>query len=364
MVSWINSNKLTNQHTNKLTMMALKDIFGKFISHDVGIDLGTATTLIYVKGRGIVLTEPTVVAIDTNSQKIIATGDEARKMLGRTPETVKAIRPMRHGVIADFAVTEEMIRAFIRQVQVRGLFVRPRVVVAVPSGITDVERRAVKDSVDHAGASDVWLVAEPLAAAIGAGLSIESPEGNMVIDIGGGTTEIAVIALSDIVCKISIRIAGDEMDSAIMEHMKKQYNLLVGETTAEWIKKEIGSVTPLETEQSVEVKGRNAIAGLPRTVKVNSKEIRDALKAPIGAIIDAVKHALERTPPELASDIIDKGIILAGGGAQLRGLPILIGKETGLNVRVAEDPVECVVKGTGKILDDFEKYSKILVHNV
>ncbi|MDI6839789.1 MAG: rod shape-determining protein [bacterium] len=344
--------------------MALKDIFSKFLGHDVGIDLGTATTLVYVKGRGIVLNEPTVVAIDANSHKPIAVGEEARKMLGRTPDTVKAIRPMKHGVIADFAITEEMIRTFIHQVQVKGLFVRPRVVVAVPSGITDVERRAVKDSVDHAGASNVWLVAEPVAAAIGAGLPIESPAGNMVIDVGGGTTEIAVIALSDIVCKISIRIAGDEMDDAIVEYLKKKYNLLIGETTAEGIKIKIGSVMPLETEESIEVKGRDAIAGLPRTVKVNSKEIREALKTPVNAIIDAVKHALERTPPELSSDIIDSGITLAGGGALLRGLPILISRETALKVKISEDPIECVVKGTGKILDNFDKYHKVLMHSV
>lgn len=342
-------------------MLSFKDIFGKFVGHDIGIDLGTASTLIYVKGRGIVLNEPTVVSLDLKTNKPIAIGTEAKKMLGRTPETIKAIRPMKDGVIADFEVTEEMLRYFIHQIQVRGLFTRPRVVVAVPSGITGVERRAVRDSVDHAGASDVWLVAEPLAAAIGESLPIESPSGSMVIDIGGGTTEIAVIALSDIVCNKSIRIAGDEMNNAIADHLKRKYNLLIGEITSEEIKIKIGSAIAPKTEQSMEVKGRDLVSGLPKTIKVNSKEIREALKEPIYAVTDAVKDALEKTPPELASDIIDQGITLTGGGALLRGFSALIARETGLQVKISENPIECVVKGTGKILDRFDKYFKILM---
>ncbi len=342
--------------------MNFKDIFKRFVGHNVGIDLGTSTTLIYVKGQGIVLNEPTVVAIEVSSNKTIAVGEEAKKMLGRTPEAIRAIRPMKDGVIADFEVTEELLRYFIHQIQVKGLFTRPMVVVAVPSGITAVERRAVRDSVDHAGASDVWLVAEPVAAAIGVGLPIESPAGSMIVDIGGGTTEIAVIALSDIVCNKSVRTAGDEMDSVITEHLKKKYNLLVGEITSEMIKIKVGSAIALKTEQSMEVKGRDLISGLPKTIKVNSKEIREALKEPITTIVTAIRSALEFTPPELASDIIDYGITLNGGGALLRGISDLIAKETGLKVECAESPVECVVKGTGKILDQFSRYSKMLLH--
>ncbi|MCK4352760.1 rod shape-determining protein [candidate division WOR-3 bacterium] len=337
-------------------------MFKRFVGHNVGIDLGTSTTLIYVKGQGIVLNEPTVVAIEVSSNKTIAVGEEAKKMLGRTPEAIRAIRPMKDGVIADFEVTEELLRYFIHQIQVKGLFTRPMVVVAVPSGITAVERRAVRDSVDHAGASDVWLVAEPVAAAIGVGLPIESPAGSMIVDIGGGTTEIAVIALSDIVCNKSVRTAGDEMDSVITEHLKKKYNLLVGEITSEMIKIKVGSAIALKTEQSMEVKGRDLISGLPKTIKVNSKEIREALKEPITTIVTAIRSALEFTPPELASDIIDYGITLNGGGALLRGISDLIAKETGLKVECAESPVECVVKGTGKILDQFSRYSKMLLH--
>ncbi|MCK4307991.1 rod shape-determining protein [candidate division WOR-3 bacterium] len=344
--------------------MTFKNIFSRFVGHNIGIDLGTATTLIYVEGKGIVLNEPTVVSVNTKTKETIAVGEEAKKMLGRTPEAIKAIRPIKDGVIGDFEVTEELLKYFIRKVQARGLFARPRVVVAVPSGITDVERRAVRDSVSHSGASDVWLIAEPMAAAIGVGLPIESPSGNMVIDIGGGTTEIAVIALSDIVCNTSVRIAGDEMNLAIVEYLKKSYKLLIGETTGEEIKIQIGSAGILKSEKSIEVKGRDSVGGLPKSIKINSKEIRDALKNTVNNIIAAVKSALEKTPPELSSDIIDKGITLAGGGALLQGLDSLISKETGLKVETAENPRECVIRGAAKVLEKFEEYQSILDRGV
>ncbi len=340
--------------------MIFKNFWSKFVGHNIGIDLGTASTLIYVEGQGIVLNEPTVVSIDTRTKKTIAVGEEAKKMLGRTPEAIKAIRPIKDGVIGNFEVTEELLKYFIKKVQARGLFARPRIVVAVPSGITDVERRAVSDSVSHSGASDVWLIAEPMAAAIGVGLPIESPSGNMVIDIGGGTTEIAVIALSDIVCNISIRIAGDEMNIAIVEYLKKNYKLLIGETTGEEIKIQIGSAELLKSEKSMEVNGRDSVGGLPKSIKINSKEIRDALKGTMNEIIMAVKRALEKTPPELSSDIIDRGITLAGGGALLRSLDSLISKETGLKVETAEIPRECVIRGTARVLEKFEQYQGVL----
>ncbi len=344
--------------------MTFKNIFSRFVGHNIGIDLGTATTLIYVEGKGIVLNEPTVVSVNTKTKETIAVGEEAKKMLGRTPEAIKAIRPIKDGVIGDFEVTEELLKYFIKKVQARGLFARPRVVVAVPSGITDVERRAVRDSVSHSGASDVWLIAEPMAAAIGVGLPIESPSGNMVIDIGGGTTEIAVIALSDIVCNTSVRIAGDEMNLAIVEYLKKSYKLLIGETTGEEIKIQIGSAGVLKSEKSMEVKGRDSVGGLPKSIKINSKEIRDALKGTVNSIITAVKSALEKTPPELSSDIIDKGITLAGGGALLQGLDSLISKETGLKVETAESPRECVIRGAARVLEKFEKYQSVLERGV
>lgn len=333
----------------------------RFLSRNIGIDLGTASTLICVEGKGIVLNEPSVVAIDAKTKERIAVGEEAKQMLGRTPERIKAIRPLKDGVIADFEVTELMLKYFIKKVQAQGLFTKPRVVVAVPSGTTNVERRAVRDSVDHAGASDVWLISEPVAAAIGVGLPIESSCGSMVIDIGGGTTEIAVIALSDIVCNISIRTAGDELNFAIVDYLKKKYNLLIGETTGEKIKIQIGSAVPLKEEISIDVKGRDAISGLPRSMKINSKEIREALEGTVSEIIKAIKQALERTPPELSSDIIERGITLTGGGSMLKGLDVLISKETGLNVIPAKLPIECVVRGTGKVLEDFEKYQSVLI---
>lgn len=331
-----------------------------FIGNDIGIDLGTATTLIYIKGKGIVLNEPTVVAIEKSTKKSIAIGLEAKRMLGRTPDSISAIRPMKDGVIADFEMVEELIRVLLSKVQARRLFIRPRVVVSVPSGITAVERRAVRDSIEHAGAREVYLVSEPLAAAIGVGLPIEAPSGNMVIDIGGGTTEIAVIALSGIVTNVSVRVAGDEMNDAIVQYLKKRYNLLIGESTAEEVKITIGSAQPSSAEEEMQVKGIDLVAGLPRIVKVNSEETRSALHEPLGRIVTAVRDSLEKTPPELASDIVESGIVMSGGGSLLRGLPEIVSKETGLPVKLAENPVECVVKGTGKILDSFEHYYKIL----
>lgn len=334
-------------------------MFDKFVSRDIGIDLGTASTLIWVQGKGIVLNEPTVVAQDRD-KRVIAVGKEAKQMLGRAPESIKVTRPMRDGVIANFEAVEELLKKFIAKIQVKGIFARPRVVVAVPSGTTDVERRAVRDSVEHAGASEVSLVAEPVASAIGADLQIELSCGSMVIDIGGGTTEIAVIALSDIVCNESIRVAGDEMNMAVVEHLKKRYNLLIGESMGEEIKMRIGSAALSKEEQSMEVRGRDSIGGLPKAIRVNSKEIREALQEPILEIVKAIKKALERTPPELSSDIIEHGITVTGGGSLLTGLVGLISKETGLKVKTVDNPIECVVKGTGKILENFEKYRAIM----
>ena len=340
---------------------ALRRLFSGFLSNDVAVDLGTASTLVYVKGRGIVLNEPSVVALETKNRRVLAVGYEAKKMRGRTPDEIVAIRPMKDGVIADFEVCEEMLRAFIARAQRRRLFVRPRVIVCVPSGITEVEKRAVRDSAEHAGAREVYLVAEPIAAAIGVGLPVAEPSGNMIIDIGGGTTEIAVIALSGIVSNNSIRIAGDEMDEAIIEYLRKMYSLLIGEQTAEQIKITIGSAFPLAEEREMEVKGRDLVSGIPRAVKVKSSEIREALREPVGLIVGAVKRALEKTPPELASDIVDKGIFMTGGGSLLRGLNSLLQEETNLPVNVVENPIECVVLGSGKILEDPEDYEPVIM---
>jgi rod shape-determining protein MreB len=340
---------------------ALRRLFSGFLSNDVAVDLGTASTLVYVKGRGIVLNEPSVVALETKNRRVLAVGYEAKKMRGRTPDEIVAIRPMKDGVIADFEVCEEMLRAFIARAQRRRLFVRPRVIVCVPSGITEVEKRAVRDSAEHAGAREVYLVAEPIAAAIGVGLPVAEPSGNMIIDIGGGTTEIAVIALSGIVSNNSIRIAGDEMDEAIIEYLRKMYSLLIGEQTAEQIKITIGSAFPLAEEREMEVKGRDLVSGIPRAVKVKSSEIREALREPVGLIVGAVKRALEKTPPELASDIVDKGIFMTGGGSLLRGLNSLLQEETNLPVNVVENPIECVVLGSGKILEDPEEYEPVIM---
>jgi rod shape-determining protein MreB len=331
-------------------------------SSDIAIDLGTANTLAYVKGRGIVVNEPSVVAIDRKTRSVKAVGNEAKKMLGRTPQDTVVIRPLKDGVIADFEVTEKMLETFIRMVLKNHLLpLRPRLIICVPSGITEVEKRAVRDSAESAGAKEVYLVAEPMAAAIGVGLPVETPSGNMVIDIGGGTTEIAVIALSGIVANTSIREGGDEMDDAMIQFMKKSYNMLIGEQTAESIKINIGSAYPMDEELEIDVKGRDIITGIPKTVTVHSSEIRESIQEPIMAIVDAVRIALEKTPPELASDIVDRGVVMTGGGSMLRGLDILLHEETKLPINVDEEPLTCVVRGTGKILDNPEKYWNVLI---
>ncbi|MDP3731746.1 MAG: rod shape-determining protein [Candidatus Omnitrophota bacterium] len=349
-------------------MAKFKDILKKIInyilglfSNDMGIDLGTATTLVFVKGEGVVLCEPSVVAIERGTSNVLAVGEEAKRMLGRTPGNIVAIRPMKDGVIADFEITEAMLRYFIKKVHHRRVLVRPRIVIAIPSGITEVEKRAVKDSAERAGAREVFLIEEPIAAAIGVGLPIQEPIGNMVIDIGGGTTEIAVISLSGIVFSKSIRIGGDEMDEAIIEYLKKTYNLLVGERTAEEIKIKIGSSYPLEEEMTLEVKGRDLVAGLPKSVTITSEEIREALQEPLRAILEMTKISLERTPPELASDLIEHGIVMAGGGSLLRGIDKLISEETGLPVHIADDPLTAVVVGTGKVLNEIRYLKKVTV---
>jgi len=341
--------------------MGFRFSFPGLIATDLAIDLGTANTLIYVPEKGIVLNEPSVVAVDSKTKRSIAVGLEAKKMLGRTPEEITAIRPMKDGVIADFEMVEVMLRGFIDKVSRRKLFIRPRVVVAVPSGITAVEMRAVRDSVEQAGAREVFLIAEPVAAAIGVGLPVQTPTGNMVVDIGGGTTEIAVIALSGIVAKISIRVGGDEMDEAIVNYIKKKYNLLIGDSTAEEIKMNVGSAFPLDEEKDMEVRGIDLVSGIPKTIKVTSKEIRGALEKPVSQIINAVKQALEKTPPELAADIVDKGIVMTGGGSLLRGLDKLLTEETNLLTKVAESPLECVARGAGYVLEDMAKFKALLM---
>ena len=322
------------------------------LSNDVGIDLGTATTLVYLKGEGIVLCEPSVVAVQKSSGSVLKVGEEAKRMVGKTPGSIVAIRPMKDGVIADFDITEEMLRYFISKVHTKKVFIRPRIVVAVPSEITEVEKRAVKDSAIRAGAREVIPIEEPIAAAIGVGLPIAEPQGNMIIDVGGGTTEIAVISLGGIVYARSIRVGGDEMDEAIIEHMKKNYNLMIGVRTAEEIKIKIGSAWPLDEELTIEVRGRDLITGLPKFIRATSEEIREALQAPLREIVEATKVTLERTPPELAADLIERGIVLCGGGSLLRGLDKLISEETGLACFVADDPLTAVALGTGKVLEE------------
>ena len=330
-------------------------------ANEIAVDLGTANTLVYVAGEGIVLNEPSVVAVEKSTGRPRAYGLEAKRMLGRTPDSLTAVRPMKDGVIADFDVCEKMLRYFLSTIINKHVFrMKPKVIVCVPSGITEVEKRAVRDSAQSAGAKEVYMVAEPMAAAIGVGLPIETPTGNMVIDIGGGTTEIAVIALSGIVCDTSIRTGGDEMDTAIVQFMRKNYNLLIGEPTAERIKIEIGSAAPVGEEREMEVKGRDLVSGIPKTVRVHSSEIREAIQEPVQQIVDAVRRALEITPPELASDIVDRGIVMTGGGALIRGLDLLLSHETSLPIHVDEDPLTCVVRGTGRILDDPEKYRTVL----
>ncbi len=328
-------------------------LFGMF-SNDLAIDLGTANTLIYVKGKGIILSEPSVVAIKRGTNQVLKVGREAKEMLGRTPGSIVAIRPLKDGVIADFDVTEQMIRAFILKSHNRKALVRPRVIVGVPSGITQVEKRAIRDSADQAGAREVYLIEEPMAAAIGAGLPVQEPTGSMIVDIGGGTTEVAVISLSGIVYSQSVRIAGDEMDEAITQYLKRKYNLLIGERTSENIKIQIGSAYPFDEPRKMDIKGRDLVDGIPKTLTINDSDIREALHDPVYAIVDAVKTALERTPPELSADIAEKGIVLAGGGALLHGLDTLISLETHLKVRIADDPLSCVVLGTGKVLDELD----------
>jgi len=331
--------------------------FGK----DMAVDLGTATTLVHVKGKGIVLMEPSVVSVEKSTGRILAVGAEAKRMLGRTPGSIVAIRPMRDGVIADFDVTESMIRYFIQKVHKRRFAVKPRVVVCVPSGVTEVEKRAVFEATLQAGARAAYLIEEPMAAAIGAGLPIQDPTGNMICDIGGGTTEVAVISLGGVVCSESIRVGGDEFDEAIINHVKKEYNVIIGERTAEEIKIEIGSAYPLEEEEDVEVRGRDLLMGLPKNITLSSEEIRVAIDEPLNAVIAAVKTTLERTPPELSSDIMDRGLVLAGGGSLLRGLDEKLRQETGMPVYLADDPMTCVVIGSGKALDEINVLKKILI---
>jgi len=331
------------------------------ISNDIGIDLGTANTLVFVRGQGIVLNEPSVVAIERVSGKVVAIGSAAKEMLGRTPGEIVAIRPLRDGVIADFEITEKLLADFIKRVVRHRYLMKPRIVISVPSGITEVEKRAVRDSAENAGAREVYLIQEPMAAAIGVGLPVNQPSGTMIIDIGGGTSEIAVIALNGIVSNISIRIAGDEMNEAIIMYLRKNYNLLIGELTAEELKIKIGSAFPMEQEMSQDVKGRDLIAGVPKSITLSSVQVREALTEPIDAIIEAVRQSLEQTPPELASDILERGIVLTGGGGLLRGLDKRLREETNLPVYTADDPLTCVARGTGKVLEDMQGYNKVLI---
>ena len=326
-------------------------LFGLF-SNDIGIDLGTANTLVYVKDRGIVLREPSVVAIQAGTNRVLAVGEDAKRMLGRTPGSVTAIRPLKDGVIADFYITEEMLRYFIKKATARYYLIKPRVLIAIPSGITEVERRAVKESAEAAGARRVHLIEEPMAAAIGVGLPVQEAAGNMIVDIGGGTTEVALISLAGIVFSRSVRVGGDELDDSIIQYMKRVYNLMIGERTAEEVKIAIGSAYPLEEETSIDVKGRDLVNGLPKTLTVTSEEIREALSEPVSSIVESIRITLERCPPELAADLVDRGMVMAGGGALLRGLDKLVAEQTGLPVHVADDPLSAVANGTGAVLED------------
>ena len=330
-----------------------------FLSSDLAIDLGTANTLVYAKNKGIVVSEPSIVAVNKVTGKVEAVGKDAKEMLGRTPGNIVAIRPMKDGVIADFEITEKMLSHFIRKAHNRNTFVRPRIIIGIPSEVTQVEKRAVKDSALKAKASEVYLVDQAMAAAIGAGLPITEPSGNMVVDIGGGTTDIAVISLAGIVYSKSVRVAGNEMDESVIQYIKKKYNLLIGERTAEQIKLEIGSAFPLDEPMTMEIKGRDLIEGIPKTLTITDAEIREALAEPISIIVNAVRVALERTPPELSADIVDRGIVLTGGGSLLKNLDKLLREETSLPVSVAEDPLSSVVLGTGKMLSDFDLLRKI-----
>lgn len=336
------------------------DSFWGLFSNDIAIDLGTATTLVYVRGKGIVLCEPSVVAVDKDTGRVRAVGNEAKRMLGKTPINIRAIRPLRDGVIADFEITESMIRHFIREVHNSRRMSRPRMIIGIPSGITEVERRAVRESAERAGAREVYLITEPMAAAIGAGLPVQEPAGNMVVDIGGGTTEVAIISLGGIVVFQSSRTAGDELDEAIIQHIKREYSMSIGERSAEEIKIKVGSAFPLEQEETLELKGQDLVAGLPKTLTVTSEEIRNALKEPISEIVSVIRMTLEQTPPELAADIVERGMILTGGGAMLRGLDRLISEETKLPVIIADKPIECVVLGAGKALEEMDKLKEVL----
>jgi rod shape-determining protein MreB len=331
-------------------------LFG--ISKDMGIDLGTANTLIYVKGKGILLREPSVVAINVDTKKVLAVGLEAKQMIGRTPGNIVAIRPLKDGVIADFDVTQTMLKKFIEKVSPRSAFTSPRIVVCFPSGVTEVEKRAIDEATKQAGAREVLLMEEPMAAAIGAGLPVNEPTGSMIVDIGGGTTEVAVISLGGIVTSKSLRVAGDELDQSIINYIKREYNLAIGERTAEAVKMELGSAFPSDNEGTMQIKGRDLITGLPKIVDITEAEVRNALKEPVASIIDAIKTTLEKTPPELAADIMDKGIMLAGGGAALKGLDKLINHETHMPVHIAEASLDCVALGAGKALDNVDKVSR------
>jgi rod shape-determining protein MreB len=333
-------------------------LFGAF-SCDLGIDLGTANTLVYLRDHGIVLREPSVVAVKSGTNHVLAIGDDAKRMLGRTPGNIVAVRPLRDGVIADYEVTEAMLRHFIRKVHNRRRWIRPRIIIAVPSGITEVEKRAVNESAAAAGAREVHLIEEPMAAAIGVGLPVQEAAANMIVDIGGGTTEVAIISLHGLVYSRSVRVAGDELDEAIENYLRRAYHLMIGERTAEEIKIRMGSAYPQAKETAVEVKGRDLIAGLPKTIKVTSTEIRDALRDPLRVIIDSIRMTLERCPPELSADLVDRGIVLTGGGALLKGIDRLISEETGLPVHIAEDPLSSVADGTGKLLDELDFLRKV-----
>lgn len=340
--------------------MFFDSIWGLF-SNDIAIDLGTATTLVYVRGKGIVLCEPSVVAVDKSTGRVRAVGAEAKRMLGKTPMNVVAIRPLRDGVIADFNITESMLRDFIRKVHNSRRLSRPRMIIGIPSGITEVERRAVRESAERAGAREVYLITEPMAAAIGAGLPVQEPAGNMVVDIGGGTTEVAIISLGGIVVFQSTRTAGDELDEAIAQYIKKEYNVSIGERSAEEIKIKIGTAFPLEQEETMEIKGQDLIAGLPKTITITSEEIRErALKEPVSEIVATIRRTLERTPPELAADIVERGMVLTGGGALLRGLDKLLSEETKLPVIIADNSIECVVRGAGKVIEELDILKEVL----
>ena len=336
--------------------------FGK-MTKDMGIDLGTANTLVYIKGQGIVLREPSVVAIRDDSKDVLAVGEEAKRMIGRTPGNIKAIRPMKDGVIADFDITQSMLTYFIQKSAAKKGVVSPRIAICVPFGVTEVEKRAIEEAARNAGAKDAFLIEEPMAAAIGAGLRIEEPEGNMVVDIGGGTSEIAIISLGGIVTAKSIRLGGDELDEAIVNYVKKEYSLMIGERTAEDVKIKIGSAYKEGDEIEMEIRGRDLISGLPKTMQISSSEVRDALRDPVNSIVDGIKSTLEKTPPELASDIMENGIMLTGGGALLKGLDKLVKEETGMPVKIAENPLDCVAIGTGKSVEDQEIFEKVLMMN-